>query len=192
MMMINQVLLSGRLADDVEVKSVSNDNLVANFTVVTNEKLDSGKEITQYTRCVAWNYLAEFCRDLKRGQMVTVVGRIHTRKWEEKYFTEVNVSVVTAGEKSMASKEAPAPGPPGMKKPSGNGGSFPFDDKHSGITWDLPDADGYSYSSAESGGEHAACWNDPKDPTRGGTLYKLNGDDWVESRKIPEDANIPF
>ena len=42
------------------------------------------QEATEWTRCVAWGTLAEFCAQyVTKGSHVYVAGRLHTLRWED-------------------------------------------------------------------------------------------------------------
>jgi single stranded DNA-binding protein len=55
---------------------------VTNFSVATNE-YRGGEERTEYHSIVTWERLAEICGQyLGTGQMVSLEGRLQTRRWE--------------------------------------------------------------------------------------------------------------
>ena len=97
--MINKVLLIGNLGRDPEVRRLESGAAVAKFSVATKENYrDTAGEwqtITEWHTVVAWRGLAERAeRDLKKGGMVYVEGKLTTRKWQDKegkdqYTTEV-------------------------------------------------------------------------------------------------------
>jgi len=99
---INKVILIGRLGRDPEVRNISDDRTVTNFSIATSEEWkdkDTGekKERTEWHRIVAFNRLGEICAEyLSKGKMVYVEGRIQTRSWEQdgvtKYTTEIIAS----------------------------------------------------------------------------------------------------
>ena len=56
---------------------------VTNFSVATNE-YRKGEEYTEYHSVVTWERLAEICGQfLGKGQMVSLEGRLQTRRWED-------------------------------------------------------------------------------------------------------------
>ena len=86
---INRVFLIGRLGGDPEARYTKTGRPVASFSIATNEswKQQSGQiaEHTEWHSLVAWDKLAEFAQQyLYKGQLVSIEGRIHTRKWENK------------------------------------------------------------------------------------------------------------
>jgi len=97
--MINKVLLIGNLGKDPEIKHFDNGGSVAKFSVATNENyLDKSGEWqkkTEWHDIVVWNKNAERAeKQLKKGQMVYVEGKLTHRKWQDdqgnnRYNTEV-------------------------------------------------------------------------------------------------------
>lgn len=97
--MINKVTLIGNLGRDPEVRRLESGAVVAKFSVATNEnykdKNDEWQTRTEWHDVVVWRNLAERAeRDLKKGKMVYVEGKLTHRKYQDKdgndrYITEV-------------------------------------------------------------------------------------------------------
>lgn len=104
---INRVILVGNVGRDPEVNHIpSLGQDVAKFSIATTEvyldkKTNEWKEITEWHNIVAWGYAAQKVeRNLKRGSMVLVEGKITTRKWKDKndqdrWTTEIKADTVT-------------------------------------------------------------------------------------------------
>ena len=96
---MNRVMLTGRLTRDPELRSLPSGKTVTNFSVATNE-YRKGEEYTEYHSVVTWERLAEICGQfLGKGQMVSLEGRLQTRRWEDErqikhYRTEIVASSV--------------------------------------------------------------------------------------------------
>jgi single-strand DNA-binding protein len=96
---MNRVLLTGRLTRDPEMRSLPSGKAVTNFSLATNE-YRGGEERTEYHTVVTWDRLAEICGQyLGKGQLVSLEGRLQTRRWEDDrkvkhYRTEVVASSV--------------------------------------------------------------------------------------------------
>jgi single-strand DNA-binding protein len=98
---MNKVILTGRLGKEVESRTLENGTLVANFTMATSDqykdKVTGEKKVaTEWHNIVAWRKLAEIAKTyLKKGSLVTIVGKLQTRSWEKdgitRYTTEVMV-----------------------------------------------------------------------------------------------------
>lgn len=87
--MVNKVILIGNLGKDPEIRHLENGASVAKFSVATNENYqDKNKEwqtITEWHNVVVWRNLAERAdKQLKKGNLVYIEGKISTRKWQDK------------------------------------------------------------------------------------------------------------
>lgn len=97
--MVNKVILIGNLGKDPEVRHLENGSVVAKMSVATNEsykdKSGTWQNLTEWHDVVMWRFLAERAeRDLKKGSLVYVEGKLTHRKWQDKegndrYTTEV-------------------------------------------------------------------------------------------------------
>jgi len=80
---MNQVLLTGRLTRDPEVRKLASGKTVTQFSLATND-YRSGSEKAEYHTIVTWDRLAEICGQyLGKGQLVSIAGRLQTRQWED-------------------------------------------------------------------------------------------------------------
>ena len=87
--MVNKVILIGNLGRDPEVRHLESGASVAKFSVATNEsyqdKNGEWQTLTEWHNVVAWKNLAERAeRQLKKGMMVYVEGKLSTRKWQDR------------------------------------------------------------------------------------------------------------
>lgn len=114
---MNKVILMGRLARDPEVRYTNaNNTMVATFSLAVNRRFaKQGEERkADFLQIVAWDKTAEFVsKYFKKGQQVSVVGRIETRYYDDKdgkrvYVTEVIAEeVYFAGDKKEDNANAP-------------------------------------------------------------------------------------
>ncbi len=100
--MINKVTLVGNLGRDPEVRHLENGSAVAKFSVATNEnykdKSGEWKQITEWHEVVTWRALAERAeRDLKKGSLVYIEGKLTHRKWQDKDGNDRKTTEVVAG-----------------------------------------------------------------------------------------------
>ena len=80
---MNQVLLTGRLTRDPEVRKLASGKTVTQFCIATND-YRGGSEHSEYHTIVTWDRLAEICGQyLGKGQLVSISGRLQTRQWED-------------------------------------------------------------------------------------------------------------
>src|SRR5688572_24901816 len=80
---MNQVLLTGRLTRDPEIRKLASGKTVTTFGIATND-YRGGSEKSEYHTIVTWDRLAEICGQyLGKGQLVSIAGRLQTRQWED-------------------------------------------------------------------------------------------------------------
>lgn len=121
---MNKVILMGRLAREPEVRySQGTEPLaIARYTLAVNRRFKrQGEPEADFINCVAFGKKGEFAEKyFKKGQMVSVVGRLQVRSWddnegekrwttevviEEQYFAE---SKKDSGEGKPAAQSKPA------------------------------------------------------------------------------------
>lgn len=101
--MINKVTLIGNLGGDPEVRHLESGAMVARFSLATNEsykdKDGNWQNLTEWHNVVVWRELAERAeKQLKKGMMVYVEGKISYRKYttqegQERNLTDINANV---------------------------------------------------------------------------------------------------
>lgn len=112
--MINKVILVGNLGKDPEVRRLESGAVVAKFSIATNEnymdkKTNEWQTITEWHNVIAWRNLAESAeRNLKKGKLAYIEGKLTTRKWTDKeghdrYTTEVVANTIRLLERREAS-----------------------------------------------------------------------------------------
>ena len=80
---MNHVVLTGRLTRDPESRKLASGKTVTEFSVATND-YRGGSEKAEYHPVVTWDRLAEICGQyLGKGQLVSIIGRLQTRQWED-------------------------------------------------------------------------------------------------------------
>jgi single-strand DNA-binding protein len=84
---LNSVLVAGNLTKDPVFRQTSNSTPVVNFSIAANRKYkDSANQWQEdvcYVGIVAWNKLAESCRErLKKGSAVLIDGELQSRTWK--------------------------------------------------------------------------------------------------------------
>ncbi len=99
-MIMNKVILIGRLTRDPEVKYTTNNTLVCSFSLAVGRNFKKeGQPDADFINIVAWGKTGEFCsKYFNKGQQVAVVGRIQTRNYDDKEGKKVYVTEVIAEE----------------------------------------------------------------------------------------------
>ncbi len=98
-MNFNKVVLLGRIASDIEMRSTTTGQSVCTFRLATNrvwkDKSGERKEDSQFHNIVLWGKQAENASQfLGKGSLVLIEGRLQNRSWEDKtgnkrYITEI-------------------------------------------------------------------------------------------------------
>lgn len=118
---INRVILVGHVGKEPEITHIPNlDKDVAKFSMATTEvfmdkKTNQFQDMTEWHNIVAWGWAAKKVeRDIHKGSLVLVEGKIRTRKWKDKndqdrWITEIAAETVVGLDKT-ASRESSYPG----------------------------------------------------------------------------------
>lgn len=119
---INTHILLGRVKDEPVLKFTQSGTAKLAFKLRTERPQPDGRIFTDSHKVVAWGRSAEgFGRDLREGDIVSVTGRLGSRKWEKNdgtvvWITETTVetmAVYTAhSEEPFVSEPAPEPKAP--------------------------------------------------------------------------------
>lgn len=123
----NSINLIGRLATSIETKTVGESHL-ASFTIaVDRPKSKKGDSVTDFIRCNAWGYVAEFiAKYFDKGRKIAIQGELNidTREMEDgskRNYTSVRVDSVDfadskSGVETDNKVDAPAPKKTATKK----------------------------------------------------------------------------
>lgn len=84
---INYVIVAGNLTKDPVFRETTSKTPVVNFSIASNRKYKDSSNQWQEDVCyigiVAWNKLAESCRErLKKGSAVLIDGELQSRTWK--------------------------------------------------------------------------------------------------------------
>lgn len=126
--MINNVVLTGRLTKDVDLRYTSNGTAVGSFSLAVDRqfKNQQGERETDFINCVIWRKAAEnFANFTRKGSLVGVQGRIQTRNYENQqgqrvYVTEIVVENFTFLESKSVTEQRPRE----TSEPSSQGNSY--------------------------------------------------------------------
>lgn len=117
-MNFNKVILLGRVASNIEMRSTTTGQSVCTFRLATNriwrDKAGERKEDSQFHNIVLWGKQAENASQfMTKGSLVLIEGRLQNRSWEDKtgnkrYTTEIigeNFQLGPKGGEKMPPKE---------------------------------------------------------------------------------------
>ena len=121
---MNKVILMGRLVRDPEVRysQGAEPKAVARYTLAVNRRMKKQGEVdADFINCVTFGKSGEFAEKyFRKGQMVSVVGRLQVRTWddnegkkhwstdvviEEQYFAESKASAERGAAPAQAGSE---------------------------------------------------------------------------------------
>lgn len=113
---INKVILIGNLTRDPEIRTTTNGQTVASFSVACNRSWNDAQGVrvdaVEYIDIVAWGKLAEIVGQIyKKGRRTYVEGRLQTRSWDgqdgiKRYKTEVIASDLLLQDSQRAGGES--------------------------------------------------------------------------------------
>lgn len=86
-MMLNRVILMGRLTASPEHKQTPSGISVTSFSIAVDRNFSGkdGNRQTDFINIVAWSSTADFiCRYFTKGSMIALEGSIQTRNYEDK------------------------------------------------------------------------------------------------------------
>jgi single stranded DNA-binding protein len=99
--MLNKAILTGRLTTKPELKTTTSGVSVTQFSLAVqrNFKDSSGNYAADFISIVAWRNQAEFAsKYFDKGSLMTVVGSIQTRSYEDKNGNKRTATEVVAEE----------------------------------------------------------------------------------------------
>ena len=110
--MINNVVLTGRVTKDIELKVTPTGKSVCSFSLAVNRKfVQDGERQADFINCQLWGKSAETLEKYgKKGMLIGVEGRLQTRNYinqqgQTVYVTEVVVESFTFLEKKQSNDQ---------------------------------------------------------------------------------------
>lgn len=98
---MNQLIITGRMTKDIELKYSSNGKAIGRFTIaVEREFKKEGQQEADFINCVAFDKKAEVIANfVKKGHKLGVIGRIQTNTFDKQdgtkgYSTDVMVDKI--------------------------------------------------------------------------------------------------
>ena len=118
---MNRIVLTGRIAKDLELKTTNNGTAVLSFSIAVNRRFKNseGKYDADFFNCTAWRQTAEFIsKHFLKGSMIAIEGTLQNRSYtaqdnSKRTVTEImveNAEFCGSSEKSNEKQEQkPAP-----------------------------------------------------------------------------------
>lgn len=129
---MNKIILLGRLARDPEVRysQGAEPMAIARYSLAVNRRFKrQGEQDADFIPCVAFGKQGEFAEKyFRKGQMVSVVGRLQVRNWDDNNGNKRITTEVVVEEQYFAEKKSNA-GDSQKRENDGIGeGFYPIDD----------------------------------------------------------------
>ena len=95
---MNKVCLTGRITHDLDLRYTPNGKAVIQFNIAINRpKAQDGEQIADFPSIVVWGQPAENLNKYqKKGSLISVIGRIQTRSYDNNDGKKVYVTEVLA------------------------------------------------------------------------------------------------
>jgi single-strand DNA-binding protein len=131
---MNRIILIGRLVRDVEKKTTATGKTFANFTVAVRKKIkptNPDEKDSDFFNCKVWGQSAEYAAGyLAKGSLVSLEGRMESRKYTDKEGQNREVWEVNADQVNGLDRKATGDAPSRTSAPAPQpiqGGQDDFD-----------------------------------------------------------------
>lgn len=93
---MNKVILTGRIANDLEIKKTNSGESALQFAVACDDgKTASGEKITDFVNCKVWKQKADFVkRYFIKGDGIVIEGKIKNNKYTNRDGVEIREQYV--------------------------------------------------------------------------------------------------
>jgi single-strand DNA-binding protein len=83
---MNKVILTGRIANDLELRATTTGKSICDFRLATNRPVTrDGEKVADFINCRVWNKRAEnLAQYQKKGNLIAVIGRMQVEKYTDK------------------------------------------------------------------------------------------------------------
>lgn len=130
--MLNKIILMGRLTRDPEVRysQGAEPKAIARYSLAVNRRFKrQGEQDADFIPCVAFGKQGEFAEKyFRKGQMVSVVGRLQVRNWDDNNGNKRTTTEVVVEEQYFAEKKSNAENSQKRENDGIGEGFYPIDD----------------------------------------------------------------
>ena len=104
---VNKAFILGNVGNDPEIRYTPDGKAVANLSIATSEtwkdkNTGEKQEKTEWHRVVMFGKLAEIVGEyVKKGSKIFIMGKIQTRKWQDKEGVDKYTTEIVANEMQM-------------------------------------------------------------------------------------------
>lgn len=117
---VNKIILGGRIASDIELKTTPSGVSVVSFSIAVNRRggKQGEEQKSDFFSCVAWRGTAEFItRYFRKGSAICIFGVIENNNWTDNNGVTHYGNRVTVDEAYFVDSKADAPGGAAIVKP---------------------------------------------------------------------------
>ena len=117
---VNKIILGGRIASDIELKTTPSGVSVVSFSIAVNRRggKQGEEQKSDFFSCVAWRGTAEFITQyFRKGSAIYIFGVIENNNWVDNNGMTHYGSRVTVDEAYFVDSKADAPGGAAIVKP---------------------------------------------------------------------------
>lgn len=129
---MNKIILLGRLARDPEVRysQGAEPMAIARYSLAVNRRFKrQGEPDADFIPCVAFGKQGEFAEKyFRKGQMVSVVGRLQVRNWDDNNGNKRTTTEVVVEEQYFAEKKSNVENSQKRENDGIGEGFYPIDD----------------------------------------------------------------
>lgn len=129
---MNKVILMGRLTRDPEVRysQGAEPKAIARYSLAVNRRFKRQEEQdADFIPCVAFGKQGEFAEKyFRKGQMISVVGRLQVRNWDDNNGNKRTTTEVVVEEQYFAEKKSNAENGQKRENDGIGEGFYPIDD----------------------------------------------------------------
>jgi len=99
---LNKVLLIGNVGKDPEIKALEGGGKIGNITLATSmvytDRSGQKKEETEWHTVITYGKLSDVVEKfIRKGSLLFIDGRIHTRSWDDNGKTRYKTEVIANG-----------------------------------------------------------------------------------------------
>lgn len=117
---VNKIILGGRIASDIELKTTPSGVSVVSFSIAVNRRggKQGEEQKSDFFSCVAWRGTAEFITQyFRKGSAICIFGVIENNNWTDNNGVTHYGNRVTVDEAYFVDSKADAPGGAAIVKP---------------------------------------------------------------------------
>lgn len=84
--LINKCIITGRIANDLELRATSTGKSICEFRIATNRPANrDGERVADFINCRVWNKTAEnLVKYQSKGNLIAVIGRMQVDNYQDK------------------------------------------------------------------------------------------------------------